>query len=226
VAARIASLPNSLVTGTLRPVFFHHASNSDLRSLEVPILSALRALGIMSVLFLVPCAAQATWLTTTVLGSKWGDAAPFIVVLCIPTIPLLMGNWLDRMFDVLGQQRVALKLQICFSVIAMTSLVIAYFATSNLFWAVCAQNGLLFAYDLFWLGVLFRLAGFQLAGLLRVAAEIAAAGAGAVAVSWLLAESLPPAAAFISSIIGACVGSAWCAFRAWKSLPHAKPSSP
>lgn len=215
VAARIANIPNSFVASTLRPVFFHHAANSNLSMLEVPILIICRTLGIMAVLFLAPCVVQATWLTKIVLGPNWGVAAPYVVALSIPMIPLLMGNWLDRMFDVLGRQRLALGLELVFSMVSMTGLILGYFIFRDLYFAVCIQSGLLTIYYLHRLSVLFRIAGFKQFGLIRILFEIFLIGSLAIGVDLVFAAFMPPAMAFATALLAAMIVASLYIKVAW-----------
>jgi len=217
-ASRLANLPNSVVSRTIRPVFFHHASGAELRSLEQPILVAVRTLGIAGVLMLAPCAAQASWLTALVLGPMWGEAAPYVVVVSIPMIPLLMCDWLDRMFDVLGRQRMALTLEAVFSAIAMAGLVLGYVAFRDMFLAVCVQSGLLAIYYMCWLAVLFRTARFRVSGLLRAFAEVALVGAVAVAVCMATGALASSAIAFPITMFVAGMAAAWYGYGAWAAI--------
>lgn len=215
VATRLLNIPNSLVSGTLRPIVFQQAARAHHSSLENPILITCRGLGIVSVLFLSPCVAQATWFAQLVLGEKWGNAGPYITALSIPMIGLLMGNWLDRMFDVLGRQRMALTLQVIFSILAMTGLIGGYLVFQDLLVAVWIQSGMLTIYYFAWLGILFHIAGFKISRLLVVILEILAVGSIALAIDLELTVFLPPAGAFVVAVLLSSLVASLYGYKAW-----------
>ena len=215
VAARLVNIPNSFVSSTLRPIVFQQAAGARHSSLENPILITCRGLGIVGVLFLTPCIAQATWFAQLVLGEKWGNAGPYIAALSIPMIGLLMGNWLDRMFDVLGRQRMALTLEVIFSILAMTGLIGGYLVFQDLLVAVWIQSGLLTIYYLSWLGTLFHIAGFKLSRLLVVILEILAVGSVALAIDLGLTVFLLPAGAFVVAVLLSSLVAGLYGYKAW-----------
>lgn len=184
LVARLINLPNSFVASALRPVFFQHASGQDPRALEQPVREIILTLGLVAVLLYAPCIAQAQWLFGQVFGPAWIPAAPYAVVLSVPAIPLLMGNWADRMFDILGRQRAALKLEVGFSFCAMAGLLGGYGFFRDLLSAVIVQSLLLTLYFSVWLGALFRAAGWGLAPLGWCLLQVA--GLGGIAITGCL----------------------------------------
>jgi O-antigen/teichoic acid export membrane protein len=218
LVARLINLPNSFVSSALRPVFFQHAAGQDPRSLELPMLETIRTLGLVSVLLYAPCVAQAAWLFGLVFGPAWIPAAPYAIVLSLPAIPLLMGNWADRMFDVLGRQRTALKLEVVFSLIAMAGLLGGYWVFRDLLSAVIVQSLLLTLYFSVWLCALFRVAGYGLGQLARYMVQVAAVGAIAVCCCLLAGRLLPAPLAFPSTMAVAAVVAAILTRRGWRRL--------
>ena len=218
LVARLINLPNSFVASALRPVFFQHAAGQDPRSLEQPVLETIRILGLVSVLLYAPCVAQAPWLFGLVFGPAWIPAAPYAIVLSLPAIPLLMGNWADRMFDVLGRQRTALSLEVVFSIIAMAGLLGGYWIFRDLLSAVIVQSLLLTLYFSVWLGTLFRVAGYGLGHLGRCLAQVAAVGATAVAGCLLAGRLLPAPLAFSATLAMAAGAATLLGRRGWRRL--------
>ena len=218
LVARLINLPNSFVASALRPVFFQHAAGQDPRSLELPVLETIRILGLVSVLLYAPCIAQAPWLFGLVFGPAWIPAAPYAVVLSVPAIPLLMGNWADRMFDVLGRQRAALKLEVIFSLFAMAGLLGGYWVFRDLLSAVIVQSLLLTLYFSVWLGALFRVAGYGLGQLGRCQLQVAAVGAIAVGSCMLAGRLLPAPVAFPATMAVTAGAATFLARRGWRRL--------
>lgn len=196
LVARLINLPNSFVASALRPVFFQHATGQDPRALEQPVLEIMRTLGLVAVLLYAPFIAQAPWLFGLVFGPAWIPAAPYAVVLSLPAIPLLMGNWADRLFDVLGRQRTALTMEVVFSLSAMAGLLGGYWLFRDLFSAVVVQSLLLAFYFCLWLIALFRTAGYRLTGLVRCLAEVSGLGAAAWGWCYFAGRMLPAPLAF------------------------------
>lgn len=218
LVARLINLPNSFVASALRPVFFQHATGQDPRTLEQPVLEITRTLGLVSVLLYAPFIAQAPWLFGIVFGDAWVPAAPYAVVLSLPAIPLLMGNWADRLFDVLGRQRTALTMEVIFSLIAMAGLLGGYWLFRDLFSAVIVQSTLLALYFSLWLGALFQAAGFSLSRLFRVLAAVAGLGAAAWGGCQVAARLLPAAPAFGLTLLLSAGLASLLVWRSWRRL--------
>ena len=218
LVARLINLPNSFVASALRPVFFQHAAGRDPRALEQPVREIIRTLGLVSVLLYAPCVAQAPWLFGIIFGPAWIPAAPYAIALSLPAIPLLMGNWADRLFDVLGRQRTALTMEVVFSLSAMAGLLGGYWVFRDLLSAVFAQSALLTLYYTVWLVILFRISRYRIAALIRGLAEVVILGAVACAGSFLLAYFLPALFAFSASFLLAVGLAGVVIWRAWIRL--------
>lgn len=220
LVARIVNLPNSFIASAVRPVFFQHAAGRDPRSLEEPMLRMIRTLGLVSVLCWLPCMVQAEWLFGFVFGAAWIPAAPYAVVLSFPAIPLLMGNWADRMFDVLGRQRTALITEMSFSILAMAGLLVGYAVFRDLLLAVMVQSALLTLYYFSWLWLLFRIAGFRTTRLLLVIGEVVLLGLVTWAACLGASRLLQPPAALLATL-SLCGGLAgWLGWRNWQQFAH------
>lgn len=218
LVARLINLPNSFVASTLRPVFFQHAASQNPRALEQPVLEIVRTLGLISVLLYAPCIVQAPWLFGVVFGPAWIPAAPYAIALSLPAIPLLMGNWADRKFDVLGRQRTALTMEVVFSLIAMAGLVGGYWVFRDLLSAVVIQSLLLTVYYCFWLGALFKAAGYDLTRLARSLLEVACIGGAVWGWCFLGGRVLEPPVAFGATFLLSVGLSGLIGWRSWRSL--------
>jgi hypothetical protein len=119
LSSRLVNMPNSLLSSAIRPVFFQRAASTDFRSLEGLINRALHSLAICVVPFWILFLFHAKTLFALVFGEPWREAGLYASILSVPAIPLLLGNWLDRAFDVLGRQRLAFTLELVFSGISV-----------------------------------------------------------------------------------------------------------
>jgi O-antigen/teichoic acid export membrane protein len=225
LAARLINLPNSFVASALRPVFFAHAAGHDPRELERPVRELVVLLGLLCGVMWGPAVVFAPTLLRFVFGPGWDAAAPFAIVLSVPAIPLLMGNWADRLLDVLGRQRTALTLELLSSTAVVGGLLGGYAISGNLLIAVAFQSFCLTVYYVIWLMVLFRAAGFAIRPLLGGLGGVLAAGT----ISWLLSRGMAtaaPAIAIPASFLLAAAAGAWAALRARRQLRNFLGSSP
>lgn len=180
VASRFVNAPNSLVSGAIRPIYFQKASSSNFGSLEQPITRLLYILAIIMVPFSTFFIMHAKYICSLIFGEVWAEAGSMAAILAIPALPLLLGNWLDRSFDVLGRQRLAFILESAFSIAAMLAVTVGMIGFSNTMIAISLQAGLMTIYYSIWIYVLFRLAGFGTRPLMNLVFIIA----GMASVSW------------------------------------------
>lgn len=161
LVARITAIPNSFVAGAVRPVFFQHAASVNPRTLEVPVAAVIEFLGLTACAFWGVFVANASWIIGLIFGGQWEAAAPFAIALSVPALPLLVGNWADRMFDVMQQQRLAFLMEVIFSCLSMGGLLAGFLIFNNLHASVYIQSAILSVYYILWLYVLFAVAGYR-----------------------------------------------------------------
>lgn len=211
MAQRFTNIPNSLVAGAVRPVFFQHAARRDLATLAPLVLVVMTALLAISVPNLVVFLFFAEPILATLFGEPWRAAAPFAVLLAIPAVPLLLGNWMDRMFDVANRQGLALWLEAIFSGTAIGALLIGFAITGDALAAVAMQAAAMFVYFSAWIVVAFRIAGFPALHALRVGAPAAVLTLLSSGLLWgllTLLAPIPAAAAFYAVYLAALAAAA------------------
>jgi len=191
LSARLVNLPNSLVSSAVRPVFFQKAATIDFKSMEDAINSALRLLAISVVPFWILFLFHSKTLFALVFGEPWREAGIYASILSFPVIPLLLGNWLDRAFDVLGRQRLAFTLELVFSLISIVALTVGVVFFNNMLLAVGLQAAVLTFYYSYWLNALFRAATFNRNKLLKLIGLVLLVGLISILISWLIALILP-----------------------------------
>jgi O-antigen/teichoic acid export membrane protein len=183
---RMVNIPNSLASSAIRPVFFQKASRTELRLLEPAIDKGLRVLAVVVIPLWILFLFYAKELFVFVLGEPWRDAALYASILSIPAIPLLLGNWLDRSFDVLGRQRLSFVLELIFSLLSIAAIILGTLVYRKTYVAVCCQAGILTIYYVLWLVVLFHIAHYRMSRLLSLLAIIISLAVGCSCCAWAL----------------------------------------
>mgnify|MGYP001044965547 CR=1 FL=1 len=217
ISSRLVNLPNSLVSSAVRPVFFQHAASTDFRLLEVPVLKALRLLAACVIPFWIIFLFHADALFALVFGEPWREAGLYAMILSVPAIPLLLGNWLDRAFDALGRQRLAFAMEFVFSVLSVIALAFGVLFFKSVLIAVCLQAGVLTAYYSYWLVALFHVARFRHDGLLKLLMTIAVLSTLSAAIAGAIRSIAPALVSLaISSIVFSALVLAYL-LRQWKT---------
>jgi O-antigen/teichoic acid export membrane protein len=218
LVSRIVNIPNSFVSSTVRPVFFHFATRHSTLDAEDSVCLVVRTLGLCSVLIWATAVHGLETAIAILFGPDWIPAAPYAYALSIPAIPLLMGNWADRLFDVLNRQRSALILELIVSVAAMGGLAAGYFAFHDLLVGIWIQSILLMIFYLAWLVVLFRAAGYSVRRLLIIFAEVLCVAAVMWSLTFLLRKAIPDQLAVAVSVAFALALAGALCVSAYKKL--------
>ncbi len=121
LAARLINAPSSLFSSALRPVLYRMAANPDCKrdKLETFITGVITIL----LLALAPVWAfmflEAEPMVVWAFGSRWEGTGVYFQILTYPGVAILISNWLDRLYDVAGRQRLALYLEVGFSIVVV-----------------------------------------------------------------------------------------------------------
>lgn len=168
IAQRLSNAPNSLVASALRPVFFQHALHSSpgkIAQLAEQVMRWLVALVVPPAVFFF---FYPEYLLAMVFGAAWASASNYVMILAVSMFPLLLGNWMDRYLDVLGRQRLALAMELIFSVLAVTVLAAVFWGGGSAAMAVACQAGVMAVYFTVWMVVVFRAAQISSVFLLHI----------------------------------------------------------
>ncbi len=158
MALRLTNAPNSLAASALRPVFFQKVSKSQSSDVYVIIRQVMFWL---SILYLPPLMFFFNYseeLVMVILGKNWVGATDYILILSVALFPLLLGNWMDRYFDALGRQKLAFGLEIFFSIIAVSSVISAFWLGATTKQAIVVYAVVMGIYFSVWIWVLFVVA--------------------------------------------------------------------
>ena len=218
LSTRLVNIPNSLVGSAIRPVFYQKAASTDLRRLEKTINDTMKLLAVSMVPFWILFLFNAEFLFSMIFGAPWRKAGLYASVLSVPYFFLFLTNWLDRSFDALGRQRLAFLLELIFSVLLITVLTISMLTLKDTFIAICLQAGVITAYYLIWLVVLFRIAGMHLKGITDLVLIIVGIGTVWCLLSWMLMVILPPSYSLLVNIFCATVVTGIYLYKQWDIL--------
>jgi len=176
IAARMINVPNNLVASSLKPVFYQIAATRDLDQLESEVLGLLKA----AVRLMVPIWALFVFssqpLFSVVFGEEWRVAGLYAAILSFAAIPHILGNWMDRIFDVTGNQKLVFHLEAFFSMLTILLVTMAAMLTDELFYIVCVQTTVFFVYYFVYLYKIFRIANYEIKGFFGILSNVVLGG--------------------------------------------------
>lgn len=191
-AYRLANFPVGPFTNGIRPVLFEKAARlADLRNLQAFVENLLQVLSTLCLPVLVLFLARADHLFSALLPARWMGAAPYVKLLVLPAVAFLHTNWMDRILDVLQLQKLAFKLEACFSLACLTGLGFGLLVLDSPLLAVALQATCLLTYNVYYVHVIYRETGFERSGLWRYGCRTAVQAAGCAAL-FCAADTLLP----------------------------------
>ena len=158
---RVMNFPIGLVSNALRPVFFQAASSRGVKEIESQLNKIMKWLVILAMPCVVFYFYFADDLFALFFGPQWHGAGYIGKFLIFPTVTFLLVNWLDRIMDVLGKQRITLLLEITFSTLSIFGLWFGFFIGWGLTGALLIQCAVLVLYNIVYLIVAFGKAGYD-----------------------------------------------------------------
>jgi O-antigen/teichoic acid export membrane protein len=216
VALKFTMLPVTLISGSLNTVFFQRVAAAEHpRALGGFVIRILTLMVLFAVPPLVLFVFHAEWIFGQWFGVAWRSAGLYASLLAIPAFTLLLTAWLDRVFDVLGRQRLSFWLELSFTATALTVFGAGLWAFDSVVSAVALFAGTTALYNVLWLGIVFRVAEFPLRGFGRVGLVLAAVVGVAVSALSLGTRLLGPglAAGFYGALALAFYGICWARAR-------------
>lgn len=189
MAQRLTNAPNSLAASALRPVFFQRIAAQD-DSGQIPYIIS-RVMSWLTVLVVPPTAFFfffPEYIISLLFGTGWAESSIYVMILAIAMLPLVLGNWMDRYFDVLSRQRLAFTMELISSVTATGVLAIAFSLGFSAKTAVIFQAVVMAFYFTLWIWVLFRVAKIPLVIFWRTACLVVGSVVISVAVIFVLSH--------------------------------------
>lgn len=166
LANSIVRLPVSLIASALNQAFFPKAAqglrDGNLADFVNQILKFL-------VFFTTPLFAlfifHAEEIFIIIFGQKWGRASSFGILLSIPAFMLIYTSWIDRIYDVLGKQRLALTLEVTYDVVSVATFGVTMVVFQDSLLAVGVSSVICLLYNFIWLMVTFKVAHLPFNGI-------------------------------------------------------------
>jgi len=160
-AYRIMNFPVSLVSGAIRPVLFKESAQKGVESIEQRVNQLLILLSFCGIPFVVGYFYYAEEIFLVLFGEKWAGSGEIGKFIILPAFTFVMCNWMDRIMDVLKQQRLTLILEVTFASTSIFSLWIGFVLSQNLYVALGMQCAILVLYNICYLTFVYKIAGYQ-----------------------------------------------------------------
>jgi len=166
LALRAVSVPVVVVTSPMRQVFLEKAAtelkDGGLESFVLTLLKWMTALGTPLLVFFI---FYSKTLFRTFLGTAWENAGPIAACLAVLSFTQFVAGWLDRVFDIKGEQKLALYWEICRTILAPGTLALALLWSHDAVFSVAAYVGVDFLCMTAWILLAFKVAGFAIKNL-------------------------------------------------------------
>jgi lipopolysaccharide exporter len=177
VASRAVYLPVSLIATSMSQVFYEKAA-TEIRygRLEGFVNRILRIQTVLGTPILIFFVFEADLLFGRFLGAQWKAAGSYAVLLAFAAYMYLLTSWLDRLFDVVGRQRLALILECGGNAASLAALTLTLVFTHNSLLAIRAFTISEVSYNILWLACAYSIAGFRLLSLCTLPKDFALAG--------------------------------------------------
>ena len=107
-----------------------------------------------------------------VFGEKWAGSGTMGKFIILPVFTFIFCNWMDRIMDVLGQQRLVLYLEISFASASIIGLWLGFVLHGGLYVALLLQCLILIAYNVCYLFLAYEKAGYHKMPLVHLAVII------------------------------------------------------
>ena len=158
---RVINVPNRIVSGSLRPIIYQRAAKYGCGAVENEIFYGI----IIMLAGLLPAWSvfmlHSEFLFGFLFGESWAQGGYYVGILSIAAIPMVVTNWIDRLFDVQGAQRTSFFLELGFSLLVMASVLVLYLKNYPIREILIVQVGILTVYYWIWLGVLWKLGSYR-----------------------------------------------------------------
>lgn len=163
LARSVMFLPLGLVTNSVGQVYFKKAAltigTPALEIITVQILIKITGLITLPFLFFSYWAPE---IFAIVFGEQWKVAGQYATALAPVAFTYLYASWPDRLYEVMGKQEIALYLQIISDVLLVSAVFGALWLGLSPLVSVWIYSLLFAAYNVAWLVITFRIAGFHL----------------------------------------------------------------
>lgn len=163
MANRAIYFPVTLFGSSMGQVFYQKAATEiRTKQLEPFVNRLMRSQIALAAPVLIFFAFEAPLIFDTLLGSRWKTSGNFAAWLAFAAFLYLVNNWLGRLFDVCGRQRLALFLQLGAGSVSLGALTLALYLGHAPIWGIAAFTISEVVCSLIWLICAYVIAGFDL----------------------------------------------------------------
>ena len=163
LAQRTIYLPITVVVVSLSQAFFRRAAG-NLHRRDVPEL--VRRVLVSSALVFGPLFAISAFnmpgIFAFVFGAQWRPAGEYGAWLACAAIMMFLTYWLDRVYDMLGRQRLALVMEASYNLVSLLLFALILHFERSVLLAVAAFSVVSAAYGIVYLAVTLRIARFDI----------------------------------------------------------------
>jgi O-antigen/teichoic acid export membrane protein len=191
IAMRLSFFPAAFFASALGPVIYREAAVSVSNTAQFARL--LRRIMILMTIGLTPLAVL-LWLYgeglfAVLLGESWREAGRFASVLAFPALTLVISGLFDRLFDVIKRQRVGFLIELTYSTISFSTVLVTLLNHVSALNALRLFAAITIIYHLVWIVLVYREWRLPMKDLLGALGAAAAAGlatlVAAAGVRWL-----------------------------------------
>ncbi|HVY30428.1 MAG TPA: lipopolysaccharide biosynthesis protein [Polyangiaceae bacterium] len=170
MAMQVTFVPITFITGALNQAFYRRASlREDIRDLQPLVFKVLYLQVIAAVPAFTLLVLHADYVMRVVLGRNWGETSAYVAWLAPASLSTFLTSWLDRMLDKLGEQRLAVIMQLIYDASSLLLLMYLLATKHSTVLSVAAYCGMTTLYSFSWLVVAFSRAGYSMGRLGRLA---------------------------------------------------------
>lgn len=158
MAQRILYAPVNLIGSTLRKSFFLEFTKKgdSFEELNSDVSKVLKNGSVISVIIL-PFFLVTIYLLQDYIPTEWNQIPAFGIALYPVASILVLLSWLDRVYDAKKQQILALKYEICYTIILYLFLMVALFCGVEAITLMLAYTTITVSYNLIWAFLTLRM---------------------------------------------------------------------
>jgi len=122
---------------------------------------------------------------TALMGRRWSDAGTFAAILAAPACSALCAGVLDRMMDLVGQQKVALTLEVAYTFSSLAAFAAGVAIAHSPLVAISTFAGITVLYHIAWVSAVYWVCKLPLGDLARTGMWAVGLATGTTFVFWL-----------------------------------------
>ncbi|MBT7895564.1 MAG: hypothetical protein HN564_01055 [Flavobacteriales bacterium] len=165
---RLLNIPNTVVAASIRPLVFQQFQKYGVSKFEKIVVS----LNSIKVNLISPIWAwllfNSEQLCVNFLGDKWKGAGEIFIYVSIATFPHMFSNYLDRVFDVKGKQKIAFFMELATFILVSAGLAINWMYKSSGIYIVFTQMIIMGLIYIFYHILIYKIANFDLKKLIKL----------------------------------------------------------